>query len=243
MDIYSNPQLYDAIHQNYKWDKKLIQTYAKKSNGPVLELASGTGRLTQPIIEMGLGYTGLEASESFFDEANKKYHGKVKFVFGDMRDFSLGLKYNFIFMGFNAFLHNLTISDAKNCLECVKKHLNAGGQFLLSLFIPDPSFLYRDKCQLYPASDFFQFQNSKCRVMEKNQYDPESQINDLTWFVEKDGTIELEEYHFRMRMFYPHEMDILLSESGFIIKEKLGDYNNSPMDAESGMQIYVCEKY
>ena len=45
-----------------------------------------------------------------------------------------------------------------------------------------------------------------------------------------------------MRMYYPHEMDILLVESGFHIEEKIGDYDGSPMDDESGMQIYICSK-
>ena len=31
MDIYSNPQLYDSIHANYKWDYKLIEEFAKKA--------------------------------------------------------------------------------------------------------------------------------------------------------------------------------------------------------------------
>ena len=44
-----------------------------------------------------------------------------------------------------------------------------------------------------------------------------------------------------MRMFYPHEMDILLSEAGLCINEKIGDYDGSSMDSESGMQIYVCQ--
>ena len=57
MDIYSNPQLYDSIHENYKWDLALIKTLAKKNMGTVLELASGTGRLAYPIIELGLDYT------------------------------------------------------------------------------------------------------------------------------------------------------------------------------------------
>ena len=51
-----------------------------------------------------------------------------------------------------------------------------------------------------------------------------------------------DKYLFSMRMYYPHEMDILLVDSGFKIKRKFGDYDGSPMDAESGMQIYVCEK-
>jgi len=45
-----------------------------------------------------------------------------------------------------------------------------------------------------------------------------------------------------MRMFYPHVMDILLGEAGLKIIKKMGDYDGSPMDEESGMQIYVCGK-
>ena len=240
MDIYSNPQLYDAVHYNYKWDIKLIQNYAKKINGSVLELASGTGRLAYPIIELGLDYTGIELSNSFLQEANKKFKNKTNFVFGDIRDFDLKSTFDFIFIGFNSFLHNLTTMDAKNCLNCVLKHIHPKGQFLLSIFTPDPEFLYRDKNKLYPATDFFQFENSKCRILEKNQYDPESQINNLTWYIEKDGMVDSIQYSYSMRMFYPHEMDILFQEGGFIIQDKFGDYDSSPLDQDSNMQIYLC---
>ena len=69
MDIYSNPQLYDSIHANYKWDYTLIEYFAKKHKGPVLELASGTGRLATPILKLRVDYTGLELSKSFFKVA------------------------------------------------------------------------------------------------------------------------------------------------------------------------------
>ena len=78
--------------------------------------------------------------------------------------------------------------------------------------------------------------------METNEYEEETQINQLTWQLERDGTLEPEKYHYRMRMFYPHMMDILLSDAGLRITEKMGDYDGSPMDEESGMQIYVCTK-
>ena len=67
MNIYSNPQLYNAIHHNYKWDIKLIRSFVKKLDGPVLEIASGTGRLSKNIVELGLDYTGLELSQPFLD--------------------------------------------------------------------------------------------------------------------------------------------------------------------------------
>ena len=36
--------------------------------------------------------------------------------------------------------------------------------------------------------------------------------------------------------------NILLNKTGLKIIKKLGDYDGTPMDEESGMQIYVCKK-
>ena len=241
VDIYTNPDLYDSIHHSYEWDKTLIKAIANDINGPVLELASGTGRLAQPILELGLQYKGLELSQPFLDRAKMKFGGVADFILGDMRDFDLELEFDLIFIGFNSFLHNLTIADAENCLNCVKKHLTTNGKFLVSIFVPDPIFLNREEGKLFPATDFFQYQKSNCRIMEKNQYDSISQINQLTWVIERDGELDLAEYNYRMRMYYPHEMDILLSDNGFTIMEKFGNYQRDPMDGDSDMQIYVSE--
>ena len=45
MNIYSRPNLYDAIHKDSNWDIELLKTVASTTSGSVLELASGTGRL------------------------------------------------------------------------------------------------------------------------------------------------------------------------------------------------------
>ena len=82
-----------------------------------------------------------------------------------------------------------------------------------------PSFLHRDTNQYFPATGLFEYNGSKCRIMETNKF---------------------YKYYFRMKMFYPHEMDILLDNSGLVIKNKMGDYEGSPMNEKSGMQIYVC---
>ena len=242
VDIYTNPDLYDSIHHDYDWDKTLIKAIAKDINGPVLELASGTGRLTQPILELGLKYKGLELSQPFLDRAKMKFGDTADFIHGDMRDFDLQMEFDLIFVGFNSFLHNLKIEDAINCLTCIKKHLTKNGKFLVSIFIPDPIFLNREKGKLFPATDFFQYQESTCRIMEKNKYDSISQINQLTWVIERDGELDPTEYNYRMRMYYPHEMDILLSENGFTIMKKFGNYQRDPMNSDSDMQIYVSER-
>ena len=242
VDIYTKPELYDAIHQNYSYDKDLITTLAEKTGGPVLELAAGTGRLAKFILDLGLDYTGIDSSDSFLNRAIHKYGDQATFLHHDMRQFHLEQYFNFIFIGFNSFLHNLTNEDANQCLQSVHNHLTDNGTFLVSIFIPDPSFLYREEGRLFPATPYFNFDGNRCRIMESNEFDQETQVNSLTWRLERDGELDLDKYTYSMRMFYPHFMDILISSSGLVIKEKFGDYAGSSMNEESGMQIYVCKK-
>ena len=239
-DIYLNPDLYDALHQNIETDKNVITHYAKKCNGSVLEIACGTGRLSKFIIDLGLTYTGIDNSQPFLDISVKNLGKKGTFLLHDMRDFNLNKKFDFIFIGFNSFLHNLTDQDALSCLTSIKTHLNEGGLFLVSIFQPDPSFLRRDE-YLHEARTFFDYQGKKCRMMERNSFNDETQINRLTWQLEIDGYLSEEIYSFKQRMYYPHKMDLLFQETGFSIQEKFGDWDMSPIDEDSPLQIYVCK--
>jgi hypothetical protein len=78
--------------------------------------------------------------------------------------------------------------------------------------------------------------------MEQNTYDENTLINSITWSIECDGLLSGETYTFKQRMYYPHMMDILLIENGFRIKEKYGDWERSPLDEDSPLQIYICSK-
>ena len=239
-DIYLNPNLYDALHNDIGTDENVIKYYAKKCNGSVLEIACGTGRLSKYIIDLGLPYTGIDNSKPFLDISVQKFGKNGTFLYNDMQDFKLAEKFDFIFIGFNSFLHNLTDKDALNCLRCVRNHLNIDGLFLLSIFLPDPEFLYRDE-YLHEARTIFNYKGRQCRVLEKNSYDNETQINSLTWQLEIDGKLSDETYSFKQRMFYPHKMHLLFQESGFSVQEKFGDWDMNPMDEESPLQIYICK--
>ncbi len=239
-DIYLNPGLYDALHNNIGTDENVIKYYAKICNGPVLEIACGTGRLSKYIIDLGLPYTGIDNSQAFLNASIQKYKKNGTFLYGNMQDFKLTEKFNFIFIGFNSFLHNLTDEDALNCLRCVSNHLKSDGLFLLSIFLPDPEFLYRDK-YLHEARTFFDYRGKQCRVIERNSYDNETQINNLTWQLEINGKLSDETYFFKQRMFYPHKMHLLFQESGLSVQEKFGDWDMNPIVEESPLQIYICK--
>ena len=95
-DIYLNPNLYDALHNDIGTDENVIKYYAKKCNGPVLEIACGTGRLSKYIIDLGLPYTGIDNSKPFLDISLQKFGENGTFLYKNMQDFKLAEKFDFI---------------------------------------------------------------------------------------------------------------------------------------------------
>ena len=83
------------MHRHYSQDSELITSIAKRAGDTVLELAAGTGRLTQLILDLGYNYTGLEISQEFIDVARAKYGKKATFVLGNMQQFHLSKRFNF----------------------------------------------------------------------------------------------------------------------------------------------------
>ncbi|NOZ74287.1 MAG: class I SAM-dependent methyltransferase [FCB group bacterium] len=242
-DIYTVPELYDAFHGNKIDDIPFLLAQAEKSKGPdVLELAAGTGRLAIPLIQAGFTYTGIELSPSYAQWARdkltkRKLSGKI--ITGDMRSFSLDKKFDFIFVGFNSFLHLGTDQDALQCLEHIKKHLKPDGRFLVDIFVPNPDHLYRDPEKFYPVMSFEHPQGGECRIVEKTRYDSAAEILHVEWYFYRDEASSPDIYSFDMRMVYPDTFDRLITDAGLVIQEKLGNYDGSPLEPESPLQITI----
>lgn len=244
-DIYSIPEFYDLYHHWKTNDIEFILKWAKIAGDPILELAAGTGRLAIPLIKQGHNYTGLDTSKDFVDWAQKKIRkldNQSKIVLGDMRDFSLSEKFNFVFIGFNSILHLLNEADIIRCFKCVSAHLNKNGKFLIDVFIPQPEFLYRDPNQLYDVGSYINTVGKLVIVKEKNKFDSDTDINHISWYLFKEDALEPVKYEFDMHILYPDTLDRLLAEAGFKIEQKFGDHNESKFNPDSDLQIYVSCK-
>jgi hypothetical protein len=193
----------------------------------------------------GADYAGLELSPDFARLAKEKLEnvGKsVSVVVGDMCDFDLNRKFDLIFIGFNSFLHLLTDKGALSCLECVKRHMHKNSRFLIDVFVPNPLFLYRPENTRFNVLEYTDSNTGEGVVVEEsNEYNTDTEINELTWyFISKNDRVFAKEY-FSMRMYFPPKMNQLLIDSGFKVLHQWGDYHRSPLGEGSTLQIYdVC---
>ena len=242
--IYQDPQRYD---DEYWWKTDDIefwkQIFSMTPGGKVLELAAGTGRLAIPLIREGAEYTGVEISPAFCNQAKTKlsqHQMNATFLQGDIRELELNDTFDLIFIGFNSFLHLLKDEDAKACLNCVKKHMHKETLFVIDIFVPNPLFLYRPETR-FPVMDYKDSKtNELTTVDEISVYDPETEINKITWFYNTPTKKNDAIYSFTMRMYFPDTMNRLLIDAGLNIKNIFGSHERNDFTEDSELQIYLC---
>src|SRR5438876_11575295 len=78
-----------------------VETLAELAgDGPVLELAIGTGRLALPLAERGVEVHGIDASESMVAKLREKPGGgAIPVTMGDFADVGVDGRYSLIFVG------------------------------------------------------------------------------------------------------------------------------------------------
>jgi SAM-dependent methyltransferase len=97
--------------------------------GSVLELGSGTGRISAALAQRGYDVTGLELSRPMLAQALTKRPPdlRLRYVEGDMRSFELDQRFDAIICPFYALAHLPPGPDWEATLRCVARHMKADG--------------------------------------------------------------------------------------------------------------------
>jgi len=240
-DLIHNGELYDYVNQT-NIDYEFYKRWAQKVQGPVLELCSGTGRLTIPIKKSGVNIVGLDITKSMISRAKEKARAiqlDIDFIEGDMRSFDLQERFSLIFIPFNSIQNTYSVIDVESIFERVKHHLNRDGLFIIDIFNPSIQFMVKSEETYIEQYRFKKTDGTEVVISEKGKYDSAAQINRVKWKYEFDGKEYIDKLD--MRCYYPLEMDALINYNGFEIVAKFGDYDENPFDSESKKQIFICK--
>ncbi|MBP7690373.1 MAG: class I SAM-dependent methyltransferase [Anaerolineales bacterium] len=242
-DLYTAAELYDLVHLGpWKGELEFYQRQAARLGPRVLELACGTGRLTVPLAQHGLTMTGLDLSPAMLARARAKaaYAGAaLELTQADMRAFTLGRRFDLIFIPINSLCHLLTRPDVEACFQCVRAHLEPHGRFIIDVFNPSFAILSRDSQRWYEIGEYPDAQGRRVRLSEQNRYDSATQINAITWRFETEGGPP-QDLALAMRQFFPQELDALLAWHGFTLEAKYGKYGEKDFHADSTQQLIVA---
>ena len=247
--LYRDGRHYDALNSFLVADIPFYVEEARRSGGPVLELACGTGRLAIPIAQSGVDIVGLDISPSMLAHARTKAEAagvKIEFVEGDCRDFDLGRKFALIFMAFNSLQHLHDYASQAALFACVRKHLAEGGRFIFDVFNPRMGFLARSREERWPEREYADPGGNGTIVLEHTmRYDDAAQVNHIKWYFSRRGANGTERdfrvEDLRMRCFFPQELDLLVRSQGFEIEHKYGNFERKPFASGDPKQVVECK--
>jgi len=223
--------LYD-IYVPVTFDIDFFLQETKKTSGEVLELMSGTGRVSLPLIEAGVKLTCVDFSAALNEilESKLRQKGLQADVYTmDIRQLALPQKFAMIIIPFHSFAHLTSPDDQKQALARIKQHLAPRATFICTLGNPK----VRQKAV-----------DGQYRLLRKYTI-PETQGTLLLWVVENFSASDpqvveaqqfyeqydctgvliskrLLELHFRLTG--KDEFDALAQAAGFAVKALYGDY-------------------
>ena len=242
VDFYQDARRYDlfegaiATGNFLDFYVRQIERYGE----PVLELACGSGRLTIPLTEKGFNVKGLDISDEMMNLAKEKAQRRnieLDLVKGDMTDFDLGEKFKLIFIPAQSLTHLYEVSAVEKCFACVRKNLADNGRFLIELFNPSLKVLSQNPDRIYSQSNI-----GRIFVDAKSFYDTATQINHIELIFRENDEQPDTILTFKMRQFFPQEIDALLKYNGFRIEQKYGDHLETEFNSDSPKQLIICQK-
>jgi trans-aconitate methyltransferase len=118
---------------------------AREAEGPVVELAIGTGRVAIPVARaIGRKVIGIDSSPAMLEQAKRAGAGDLlDLQLGDMRDLALQEPAALIYCPYRALLHLPTWSDRRTLFERVAANLLPGGRFAWNAFAFDHAIASR----------------------------------------------------------------------------------------------------
>ena len=123
--VFEDGDAYDLVLRDIPYGLDFYVALAREANGPVLDIACGTGRILLPCLQAGVDIEGLDLFEPMLKTLRAKAAAlglSPRLHQADMSDFSLPRRYALVMIPFNAFIHNMTQEAQIRCLQLCREH-------------------------------------------------------------------------------------------------------------------------
>ncbi len=245
---FDDGTLYDVVLGALDHDLDFYLGLARAANGPVLDVACGTGRITLPCRAAGIDIEGLDLSPAMLATLQQKAAARgltLRVTQGSMTSFQLDRRFALIVCCCNAFVHNLTTAEQLATLECCRRHLTPGGLLAFDTFFPGPAIICATDNQRvleleakHPETGLpiRNYDNRKFDRVQQRQHS----INELEFLDAAGKVIAVHRSETTVRWIYKFEMELLLRAAGFKRWEILGGFDRRPLLKETDGMIVMA---
>lgn len=259
--IYERPADYDLEHYGDEDDVRffvsLVDTFMPTR---VLELASGTGRVTIPLARAAARFAstvvGLENKAPMLIEAERKRlelppdaQTRVRFIEGDMTEWRASDPFDLIVAPCSSLCHVHSLDAQLSTWRCALQNLAPGGRFVVDVAMATLP-VYAESMQTPPRSTLELDSDTSdpetgMRLMRYRcqRYLPHEQRSEVQFIYDKCGPDKIvkERYvsDYESHVYYPRELELLFMLAGFDVESRFGDYRKRPLKATSQRMVIV----
>lgn len=244
MSIYKNfARVYDRWMSNIpyrRWSKRIIEIlHAQQiSDGIILDLGCGSGRITRHLADAGFDMIGLDASDEMLSQAvlkSKKYPD-ILYLCQDMREFELYGTVRAVVCCCDTLNYLADTSELTQVFKLVNNYLDPSGIFIFDIKSPE---WYEEADGLVDArheakGDFF------CETfLDEDVFEYHISMFEKT----KEMLYEkYEEYHYQ-KVFSRKDIENSLSEAKLELIEVLDDYKYKKSTDNAFRLCFIAKEY
>jgi SAM-dependent methyltransferase len=204
----------------------------KKASGKILELMSGTGRVSIPLLEAGVDLTCIDSSPTMLNIFRKKLQDKgisATVIEMDVCELSLEDKFKLVFIPFHSFAEIISLSQQRRTMRRIYEHLSDGGRFICTLHNPSVRLKNVDGSKKLLGRFPIEEENGVLFLWSLENFSGEDKIVSGYQFYEiYDENGRLLSKSFLDIKFYVHDRESFESlsvDSGFQVESLYGSYS------------------
>ena len=227
MDPYAPlADVYDDWAAGMTGDVPFYVELAREADGPVLELAVGTGRVAISVASaIGRGVIGIDSSPTMLAKARQAADAagvELDLREGDMRQLSLDEPAALIYCPFRSLLHVPTWADRRKTFEGVAAALRPGGRFAWNAFAFDHAIAagLEGRHQEKPLPYTVAYDVGENRI----DITPDSGGSISIWWATKNEWLGL------------------IDVAGLEVEALYGSFDRRPLEEESREYVWVARK-
>ena len=240
---------YDIEHAHFDEDVDVYLNFAELSGSPLLELACGSGRLLLPLAEAGFEVTGVDNSTNMLNLAEQRLQqaglaARCTLVQQDMCSLHLDQKFRMAFIALGSFGHMITRKEQQQALRAIRNHLATGGRFILDISNADARYMENLSGQVLHQGTWQRDDGAFVSHFVSPASSTKKHLLELTHFydVHRQGMpVQRTISRTQLYLFERGEMELLLEQAGFVVKEVYGEFNMGAFELESPRMIFLAE--
>jgi len=245
---------YDLDVSDEYEDVEMYLALAAASDGPILELACGSGRICVPLAAAGHRVTGVDLDPAMLDRAQSRWAahdrgaggGSLDLIEADMTTVALTERFGLVILAFNGMFVLSDRSAQEQAMQTIATHLAPSGRAVIDVWLPAPDDLVLYDGRL--VNDWVRENpetGNQVAKMTSARYSPATGMATLdTFFDEWRQTETPHRTHRRDELNFvtAGELLALVERSGLEAQIVAGDYDMTQLTTHSDRLVLVARR-